>query len=465
MNIMGMYSGMDMAMVDQLIEAEASRGVKFTNKKEQYTQSKNAWKDLNTRLDSLYKRLDDLKKSDTFDSKTVKLSNDSNLEVSANSNAASGEYRVQVKQLATQTQLTGGKVDTDSIHAELNKSGTLSFNGGGEGLTVEVEATDSLRDIRDKINKQSKDLGVSSSIVDNRLILTNKEFGNTTLTVEGTGTLATDLGLDTTATTKNGQNAEFSVNGLEIEPRALNKIDDVIEGLTFNLTNVHEGTEATTVSVTEDTDKATKTLEKFVEQYNSTQSYINEQLDVGDPSAENNKTGKLSGDGSLMRLQSSLRSMMTKKTGNDSGVSSLADLGIEIDREGIASFDKKKLEEQVRENPDAVSDFFSRTKTIPESTDKNGETIPATTKKVGFAEDMRSFVNEYISGSSGIIKTRNDTYDRMIKDVDSRISQFEDRLEAKKARYIKEFTALDTAMMQAESQLEMMYSQLGMGQE
>lgn len=53
----------------------------------------------------------------------------------------------------------------------------------------------------------------------------------------------------------------------------------------------------------------------------------------------------------------------------------------------------------------------------------------------------------------------------MIKDVDSRISQFEDRLEAKKARYIKEFTALDTAMMQAESQLEMMYSQLGMGQE
>ena len=39
------------------------------------------------------------------------------------------------------------------------------------------------------------------------------------------------------------------------------------------------------------------------------------------------------------------------------------------------------------------------------------------------------------------------------------------RLEAKKARYIKEFTALDTAMMQAESQLEMMYSQLGMGQE
>ena len=34
MNIMGTYSGMDMSMVEQLIQAEASRGVKFKQKKE-----------------------------------------------------------------------------------------------------------------------------------------------------------------------------------------------------------------------------------------------------------------------------------------------------------------------------------------------------------------------------------------------------------------------------------------------
>jgi len=463
MNIMGMYSGMDMSMVEQLIEAEASRGVKFTKKKEEYTQSKNAWKDLNTRLDTLYKRLDDLQKPETFNSKAVNLSGKEALSVTSKPEAATGEYRVQIQQLATQTRLTGTRVETESIHTDLNKTGTLTFNGGDEGLTVEVEETDSLRDISDKINSQTKESGIRSSIVDNRLILSNTEFGDKDITVSGTDTLAADLGLDGIEAVK-GQIAQFTVDGLAIE-RPTNTIDDVIEGLSFNLTNVHEGTESTIVKVSEDMEKAADSLQKLVEQYNSTQGYIKSQLSVGDPSAEGNKTGTLSGDGSLMRLQSNLRMMMTKQTDNGTSVKSIADLGVTISRDGVASFDKSVLEEKVKDAPQAVSDFFSKTETTPETTDAEGEVVPASSKKVGFAVDMRSFVNEYISGSSGIIKTRNDTYDRMIKDVDSRISQFEDRLEAKKARYIKQFTALDTAMMQAESQLEQMYSQLGMGQE
>jgi flagellar hook-associated protein 2 len=168
-----------------------------------------------------------------------------------------------------------------------------------------------------------------------------------------------------------------------------------------------------------------------------------------------------------MRLQSNLRKMMTQQTINGTSVQSLGDLGVTVSRDGVASFDKSILEEKIKENPQEVSAFFSKSEEITETTlDETGTEVTTTkTVKTGFAEDMRSFVDEYISSSSGIIKTRNDTYDRMIRDVDDRISQIEDRLEAKKARYIKQFTALDTAMMQAESQLEQMYSQLGMGQE
>lgn len=470
MNIMGMYSGMDMAMVEQLIEAEASRGVKFTQKKEEYTQSKSAWKDLNTRLDSLYKRLDDLQKPESYDSKAVKLSNDTNLSVSVEPDAPIGEYRVQVQKLATQTRVTGDRIEIegmDSIHSELSLEGQLSFNDGGAGQTIEVETTDSLSDISDKINGKSDSLGFRSSVVDNRLILTHNEFGTNTITINDSE-LSQSLklsGADAVVDTKDGQNAKFTVDGLPIE-RSTNTIDDVIEGMSFNLTNVHEGSDATIVTISEDMDKAVETLDKFVEQYNSTQSYIKSQLDVGDPSAENNKTGTLSGDGTLMRLQSSLRMMMTKETSNETSVQSLGDLGVEISRDGVASFDRKVLEEKIQEDPQAVSDFFSKSEKTPETTDPDtGEVVPSETLKKGFAVDMRSFVNEYISSSSGIIKTRNDTYDRMIRDVDDRISQFETRLEAKKARYIKQFTALDTAMMQAESQLEQMFSQLGMGQE
>ncbi|MDZ7835749.1 MAG: flagellar filament capping protein FliD [Alkalibacterium sp.] len=73
------------------------------------------------------------------------------------------------------------------------------------------------------------------------------------------------LGLSGASLNK-GNNAKFTFDGLEIEERATNTIDDVIEGLTFNLTNVHEGADATVVTVSEDMNKAAETIQKFVDQ-------------------------------------------------------------------------------------------------------------------------------------------------------------------------------------------------------
>ena len=154
--------------------------------------------------------------------------------------------------------------------------------------------------------------------------------------------------------------------------------------------------------------------------------------------------------------------MMTasKKIGDIKG---LADLGVTIDRSGTASFDRSTLEEQLKSKPQAVSDFFSHTVTEDVKVEKDGEMVTESKSvRKGFSVDMRSFVNEYISGSSGIIKGRQDTYDRMIKDLNQRIEQFDMRIDAKRERYIRQFSALDTAMMQAESQMDFMFSQLGM---
>lgn len=462
---MGLYSGIDMSMVDQMIEAEKAKGVRFTQRKEQYTQSQNAWKDLNTRLDTLYKRLEELTKPENFQSKSVNLSGPENLSVIADSTAATGSYRVQVQQLATQERLTGTRVEVESIHTELNHNGSLKFAFGSEGnnsFSVTVEATDSLKSISDKINKETSDTGITSSIVDNRLILTHAEYGAQTEKLAISGDVADSLGLGlSNISLTEGQDAKFTVDSLEIT-RSSNTIEDVIEGLSFTLTNEHSNNESTVVTVSENLDKAAETLNKFVEQYNSTQSFITQQLSVGDPSAENNTTGTLSGDGTLMRLQSNLRSMMTKSDDTESSIRSLSDLGIEVDRNGTATFDRTVLEEKIKDDPEAVSSFFSRTETS-EGIGEDGEP-KKDSKRVGFSQSMRSFVNEYISGTSGIIKTRQDTYDRMIKDLNDRISQFETRIDAKRDRYIRQFTALDQAMMQAESQMGFMMSQLGMNQ-
>lgn len=462
---MGLYSGIDMSMIDQIMEAERAKGVKYTQQKEKYTKSQNAWKDMNTRLDSLYKRLNDLQKPETFSSKSVKMTGPENLSVSAGTDAATGDYRVEVEQLATQARFSGARVEADSIYTDLDMAGTFTINTGADNdFAINVEKGDSLRDISDKVNAKSGDSGVRSSIVDNRLIFTHVEYGNNSLTVSSEGDLSIGLGLSEGEFTE-GKIAKFTIDGLLVE-RTSNVVDDVIEGLTFTLTNEHTNNESTILSVTEDLDKAADALQKFVEQYNSTQNYIKSQLSVGDPSAENNQTGTLSGDGTLMRLQSSLRSMMTSSESHGTSIKGLQDLGVTIDRNGTASFDRSKLDKQIKENPDEVSNFFSSTERITETTeDDEGNSVTNTrSERKGFSHDMRTFVNQYISSSNGIIKSRQDSYDRMIRDVNQRIERFEERLDMRRDRYIKQFSALDTAMMQAEAQMDFMFSQLNMNQ-
>lgn len=478
MNVMGLYSGIDMATVDQLIQAESSRGVRFTNQKDKYQKQQTAWKDVNSRLDNLYTKLDNLKKPDTYNSKTVTISSDKNVSATAKNTATTGEYELKVLQLATSTRITGGELSINSLNDEMNIESNLVIDSGipvegteysvdGKPLTtvqfeVEINAEDTLKDIRDKINAESDKSKVKASIVDNRLILTHTDSGEKSLSV--TGEAASVLGFKGAPESLSiGQQAEFQIDGLNIKKDS-NTITDVLDGVTLNLQKVHGADQSDEIVITNNTDKAADTLKELVDQYNSLNSFIDQQTSVGDPSAENNKTGTLVGDSSLARLQSSLRSMFTRNMDNSSeSIKNLQDLGVEIDRYGKATFDKAKFVETLEKNPSDVEKFFHNSERVSNTvTDDDGVEITKTdTKLSGFANSARSLVNEYISSSSGIIKTKNDTYDRLIKDVNQRIETFNARIATKREQYIKQFTALDTAMMQAESQLQFMMGQMG----
>ena len=216
--------------------------------------------------------------------------------------------------------------------------------------------------------------------------------------------------------------------------------------------------------------KTTKAVKEFVDQYNSVMNFISTQMDVGDPSLEDNTTGALTGDGAIMRLQSGLRQLVTRNLeGNFSGdIKNIEDIGISIDRNGIATFDEAVFQEALRENPTNVTNFFYRQTIVSETvTNEEGEEVTESRfQREGISELLRNFINTYISTSTtskGIISTKNDTYDRMLKDINQQIETFNTRVDKKRDRYIAQFTALDTAMMQAQSQLDYLYSQLGLG--
>lgn len=466
-SIMGMYSGITMETIDQLIQAESGKLTQYANQQAELTSEKNAWKDINTRLDSLYKKFDALKEVEAFDSKTVSNSNEDAVTVTAGTKAIEGTYSVKVSKLATSSQMVSGTIENPT--EALSLSGKLILttankedNKDIKSFFIEVSEDDTLKDVVTKINEKSKEekSGLQASIIDNRLVLTDADMGNRSITVaeeiDGADSVISKLGLDNASVTE-GQAAELTVNGIAIK-RNTNTITDVVEGLTFNLAAVSENNKVSTIKVAEDYEKTTEAIEAFVEQYNSVMSFIDKQLDVGDPSAEGNTTGSLTGDSSLMRLQSQLRSLMTSSSNNSTQpVKALSDLGIEVDRYGQASLDTTKLKEVLAENSNNIQDFFFRKEPV---LDTEG-TATGKTKEVGLAQQMTSFINEYIGDKTGIIMTKSESIDDMIKDLDEQILKFNERLEAKRERYITQFTALDVAMMEAESQLSYLMSQVG----
>lgn len=447
LSFIGSYSGIDSATIDSLIEAESGKLIQYTNKQENITREKTAWNDVNTRLDSLYKKLEELKNPEIFQAKSASSSDESAMTVTTDAKGQAGNYKVQINRLATASRVTAssenGLMLDKTLKDKLDLSGELTLGSSGKNsTTINITAEDSLKDVAEKINGTSKESGVSATIVDNRLVLNSTEMGEKTLSV--TGDLADKLGFDSTtvANQEEGKKAKITIDGQVIE-RNSNHIDDVIEGVTFDLLKVTKEGEATTIKVSEDPEKTISAVKEFVSQYNSTMSFIGEQLKVGDPSSSSNKVGALVGDSALVRLQTQLRSLVTSTVGTGSNtIKNVKDIGITVDRYGSASLDETKLKEMLAENPVAIEKLF----TTPE--------------KNGVADSMHGLIDTFVSKKNGIISTKATTYDKMIKDISKQVEQFNERLVKKREYYVKKFTALDTAMMQAESQMNYLMSQM-----
>lgn len=148
-----------------------------------------------------------------------------------------------------------------------------------------------------------------------------------------------------------------------------------------------------------------------------------------------------------MRLQSSLRTMVTSSLSNENtAIKDLSQLGVStVDRFGQLTFDASKLKEKLEENPVQVQNFFLS---------KNSEG-----KDIGFVPKINSYIDSF-SSSTGIIKGKTDSFERSIKEVNKQVDAFTLRMERKEQYYISMFSKLDTAMMEAESQMGWLTSQI-----
>lgn len=472
LSFLGQYSGITTDVVDQLIEAESGGKTLLQNKVTKYNQEKSAWSEISSALSNFQTKLKALQNNDSYYSKIAKSSNEDLATISGNSDAKNGgDFELLVSQLAKQTKLTGSQVSAAETNStDLNLNGKLTFAYQGEKTddspeTVDIDITekDSLLDIADKINKESKNIGVSAVVINKRLVLTNNKSGAKETTLDQTKNTATlaALGLNTSADL--GQAAKYSLDGIDMESDS-NVISDAIDGATITLKKEIKPEDAVTLSLKNDDSKTVKAATDFVTQYNNLMSLIKSDLDVGNPSASTtessstNVQGKLVGDSTLQRLQSSLRNMITQADKDNGASLSPFDMGFSVDKDGVLSLDEDKFKSQLADSPEKVHDFFyvQGEDSFDESTD------------TGYTAKLNSLVNEFISNDAtkkGIITNKSDSIDKMVKDLNSQIDDFTARLADKREQYIAQFTQLDSIMMQADSQMQYMQSQLGVDQQ
>lgn len=421
----GIASGLDHNLISQLVAAERAPGDARFNRIESTAQAQiSAFGKISSGLSGVQSALEKFAGDGAMPGRKVSVPEKAGFTATANSKAALGSYRISVESLATTHKLQSAPRAAD---AQLGH-GTLSIDfGGEEPLTVEIaEGKGTLSEIRDAINKAAQGEGLTATLVrgDEGEVLVLAATGTGTegrLTISASGD-----GLDALATTGGsmtvadpGNDAVVIVDGLT-RTSSSNHIDDLIDGVTLDLTEAKPG-EPFTLEMKSDASTLKASMLGFISAYNTAIGALRTQSAAG---GEDSPGAALSGDAAPRGITSNLRNMISQHYGE------LAGLGLTTKVDGTLSLDGATFDAAIAKDPDAVARLFG---------DEGGLRQP-------LKDSLKSWV-----GDDGLIKGRTEALDSRLKLLKTEREAFDRRIERTEANYIRQFTALDSMVAQMNS--------------
>ncbi|TKC17043.1 flagellar hook-associated protein 2 [Robertmurraya kyonggiensis] len=489
MRIGGLASGMDIdTIVSDLMKAERVPLDKLTQKKQYLEWQRDDFREINKMMLSLDTMIfEDLILSDTYNQKTVSISDSNEVAIKNVSSASDFSGTINVKKLATaamivksNTGVTDSSKKISDIFSNLaipheitvqaiKKDGTLD-----DGFKISFNPVEeTLESLIAKINEQT---GVTM-FFDTKtggLSVSAKNTGDVAGTDEIvlSGDLFTKLGLDT-ATKTAGVNAEFTYNGITTT-RSSNTF--TINGFEISLKNANN--KDVTFSSTADVDKITEKIVKFVDEYNKLIEKLNTELnekkyrDYQPLTSEQKeameekeielweekaRSGTLRNDSALSSALNKMRTDFYSPISGISGLSQLAEIGITTTANymdgGKLTIDEKKLKEAIANDPNAVRQLFAKEGT--ETGDK------------GIARRLRDTLKstmDTIEQKAGKATSVNTTFSlgRNLDSIEDQIDRFQERLIQIEDRYWRQFTAMEKAIQQANTQSAYITQQFSM---
>lgn len=378
-------------LVNALTEARRLPAVRFENQITENEAKIAAYGELRTMLGDMQSALEGLRNppgffsadENLFESKAAFFSSNTTtqpgelLGIGVTNSASAGSFEIIVDQIATARKFSGDSVSSSAapLADELNGgtafsgSFSLGLEGSGTSATINVDGTMDINDVRGAINAVSDETGVTASVLkvsdsDFRLVLTANETGKEVQMANVAGDDALNiLGLSTDGGTtfKNSiqaaDKAIIQVDGIAIT-RDSNTIDDVLDGVTFEVFKAEPGT-TLTVDIEQSLGAAKEQIVAFVEAYNTYRSFVASQNVVSE-TGEIGEGSPLFGDSTLRSISQSISNFTTGQvSGLDANaLSSLAGIGVTMNQENLLQIDENKLDELLLNDPDTVRDVF-----------------------------------------------------------------------------------------------------------
>ena len=224
-----------------------------------------------------------------------------------------------------------------------------------------------------------------------------------------------------------GVNASLTVDSVPISS-STNTVANVIPGVTLNLLGTAPGSPIQ-LQVGADTDGVSANINSFVTTYNNLINDINTQFT---PPASGGTAPPLEASADLRSLQSSILTDISYSLTGNNGLVNLASLGVNMNNDGTLSVDSTTLNDALANNFPAVQNFF-------QSTD------PA---NLGFASNFSTDLASLTDPTQGVITLALKENSQTQSDLNSQISDFEDRLMVTQQQLVTQYSQVNAALEQ-----------------
>lgn len=365
---------------------------------------------LKSAISSFNTTLSELSKSGAFNKRSVSITQDKDkpvFEATTNDGASNGEYNVVVNKLAATSQFSASFASSTS--SLVSQDGTLTFNAGGKEFKVDVKAGDTLQQIRKRINNSGDNFGLTANIVNTadgqaKLIVDSGVSGDgKDLTISGsTAELSTQFGTAGTnmVKTQAAASAKITVDGNELTSDT-NTFKDKIEGLSIKVlrtsdTDTNGSFTSNKLKISTDTTSITALVKKFVDDYNTLVSKTTElgkrNSIVGGETQDDG--GALAGDSTPRIVRNLMSSSIINPSDKSTVYSTIFELGIKMDNDGVLSLDSTKFSEALEKNYEQVVALFGGDDGVA---GKLSTSLKEYTKTGGLLSDRQSELNSELS--------------------------------------------------------------------